>query len=122
MYFGRTSASIAAVFAALIAAPSKANAPYVHRGYQTCISDLASEFSTGKLRNARDYYVVRDGEFTKYFVNSTVWLAGDGDRVRLRTRCDTTDSGRKLVTRETSRGKWVRENEGRISIYDIGNR
>lgn len=91
--------------------------PIDQRGYDTCVNDVARDYSRhAGLMHARYYFLARDDTARTYFVNSTAWQ--EGDRVNLRTRCRTDLYGRDLLARETELGRWV-QRRGVVSVEEV---
>ncbi|MEZ5553356.1 MAG: hypothetical protein R3E82_20915 [Pseudomonadales bacterium] len=76
---------------AFAAAPSS---PSEYRGYSACLASVPKQFET--LTPTRDYYLSRTAEGRTYYINARHWH--DGEWVSVGLRCDTTVSGREVLS------------------------
>ncbi len=99
------------------AAQAHRSQPSEFRGYETCIDAAKSEFTRGFVSD-RTYFIDRDGPVNAYFINASAWQ--DGDRASLRINCETSRSGRELLSYAAESGRFVRQ-RGTVSIDVAGN-
>ncbi len=86
------------------------------RGYQTCLNELRVTRPNG-LVTPRAYYIAKQGDVSTYYVNTSIWQAGQ--RVAKRLNCTTTRNGRKLLSFSSSEGRFAR---GPGSTLHVANR
>ena len=87
-------------------------------GYDNCQKEIQSQQSERGLVFARHHYLNRADESNTYFINSSAWESGE--RVGLKSACETTTNGRRILALETSHGRWNNVGEGRVDIEVAG--
>ncbi len=87
-------------------------------GYDTCQNEIQSQYDGQGLVFARVHYLNREAGSNTYFINSSAWESGE--RVGLKSACETTTSGRRILALETSLGRWTNVPEGRVDIEVAG--
>ncbi len=87
-------------------------------GYDTCKNEIQSQQDANGMVFARYHYVNREADSNTYFINSTAW--GSGARVALKSACETSINGRRILALETSQGRWNNVPEGRVDIEVAG--
>lgn len=83
-------------------------------GYDTCKKGIELQKNGNGLTFSRYHYVNREAESNTYFINSNVWQSGA--RVALKSACETSTNGRRMLALETSQGRWINMPEGRVDI------
>ena len=87
-------------------------------GYDTCKNEIQSQQKQDGMVFLRHHYLHREAESNTYFINSTAW--GSGVRVALKSACETSINGRRILALETSQGRWNNVPEGRVDIEVAG--
>ena len=100
------------------AAQANAGRLALQAGYDTCKSEIQSQQAEQGLVFARRHYLNRADESNTYFINSSAWESGE--RVGLKSACETTKNGRRILALETSHGRWINVPEGRVEIEVAG--
>lgn len=100
------------------AAQANAGRLVLQAGYDTCKSEIQSQQAERGLVFARHHYLNRADESNTYFINSSAWESGE--RVALKSACETTKNGRRILALKTSHGRWIKLPEGRVEIEVAG--
>lgn len=79
--------------------------PTEMRGYNNCIAASDTSALSG-VTLPRVYYISKRADVKTYYVNTTGWQ--NGQRVTKRVTCETNRSGRKVLSVQTSDGRYVR--------------
>lgn len=79
------------------------SSPAEYRGYSKCLEAAAAQ-SRG-LAADRFYLLNAEGTDRQYFINATRWQ--DGDRVPVRIACETSRSGRVLLSQSIAEGRFT---------------
>ncbi len=87
-------------------------------GYDNCQKEIQSQQSERGLVFARHHYLSRGDASNTYFINSSAWESGE--RVALKSACETAKNGRRVLALETSHGRWINVPEGRVDIEVAG--
>ena len=87
-------------------------------GYDTCHNEIESQYDRQGLVFARQHYLNREAGSNTYFINASAWEKGE--RVGLKSACETTKSGRRILALETSYGRWNDAPAGRVDIEVAG--
>jgi len=74
------------------------------RGYQKCVQAMNAQNLSG-VTFPRVYYISRQDTSNVYYVNATAWE--NGVRVGKRLTCETSKSGRTLLTAEANDGQFA---------------
>lgn len=83
-----------------VAAPSS---PSEYRGYTACLDSLPAQYDN--LTPARNYYLSRSADGRTYYINASHWQ--NGERVNVGLRCDTTASGREVLSSTVSANRFA---------------
>ena len=87
-------------------------------GYDNCKKEIQSQHSERGVVFKRYHYLDRADESNTYFINLSAWESGE--RVHLKSACETTKNGRRILALETSHGRWINVPEGRVEIEVAG--
>ena len=110
----------AAALAAGLTFAAQANAgPLADQpGYDNCHDEIQSQYDHQGLVFARLHYLNREAGSNTYFINASAWE--QGERVGLKSACETTKNGRRILALETSYGRWKDAPAGRVDIEVAG--
>ncbi|MEM1231064.1 MAG: hypothetical protein AAGI15_11040 [Pseudomonadota bacterium] len=114
MSFAKKIISLSILPAAVLGATSALAQPSTgpeFRGYSKCV-DTAQRASRG-LTTDRFYLTNTSAEAREYFINGTRWESGD--RVKVRINCETSVSGRKLISYNIDQGQY-RNTRGSVTV------
>ncbi len=104
---GRVLASVtgAAVVGISFAASATAGDFGAVRGYEKCESAFKSEKRGRGLVLDRTYFVKKAKGAHSFYINGQAWADGERDAVRM--SCVTSHNGRRIVSTEVDRGRYV---------------
>jgi len=103
------------VLVAPLGVPMAANASELtdKRGYENCVSTLDTRDLSG-VTFPRQYFIARQADSTSYYVNAQAWE--NGVRVAKRLTCQTSKSGRVVLSAESGDGRYARADNASPSI------
>ena len=82
------------------------------KGYDNCQSQIKKDVDRPVFK--RHYYLQRNDDSMTFLINASAWEAGE--RVHLRSACETSSSGRKVLALETHHGRWTTDPQGKVTI------
>ena len=86
------------------------------RGFNKCV-DKAERTSRG-LIVSRNYLINNEDASNEYFINGSRWESGE--RAAVRINCETSRSGRKLLSYELQPGSYINR-DTEVTIEVAGN-
>jgi len=113
--FRYITAGIAVIFGSFGLNATTNSSPSEYQGYQNCIEDMQQDYWKQGLVHSKHYFLERTDDERIYYVNSTAW--NKGERVHLRTECKTSQSGGRLVSRDTDYGRF--SNQRTVIYIDV---
>ncbi len=81
-------------------------------GYDNCQSRIKQDHARVVFK--RHYYLQRNEDSMTFLINASGWEGGE--RVHLRSACETTRSGRRVLALETHQGRWTTNPQGKVTI------
>lgn len=86
------------------------------RGYYLCL-DKARATAHG-FSPHRTYFVESMGPNRQYFINAAAWV--EGDRATVRVDCQTSASGRRLMSLNMAPGRYVQATD--INTFEVAEK
>ena len=118
----KTTAFTLAALGTLVStsALARSSSPFEMAGFDSCRDEIRQDLGNASrgATFARVYYLADTDEGRRYFINYSAWE--DGDRVALRSECDTTRNGRNVLALNTDYGRYG-VSRGKVTI-DVASR